>query len=101
MLKISLALPGAERKRTIENAPATAIPLPRLPFTSIIITWTITGRSAVVTAKLFDEEFLNIWARDRMRPQKSDTAVHIAKALGVIPEVIILEKIELSTIISP
>ena len=49
---ISLPLPGAERKRTREKAPATAMPAPMLPLTIRITTATTGGRVARVTAKL-------------------------------------------------
>jgi hypothetical protein len=52
MAQISLAVPGAERKRTSENVPATATPAPRLPLTMRMMTLTTAGSSASVTAKL-------------------------------------------------
>ena len=100
MLKISLALPGAERNLTSEKAPATATPVPRLPFTSIITTSTITGNSAVVTAKLLEDGFLKLWDKYKISQHKSETAVHIAKLTGVIPSVKKKKKTELSTVIS-
>ena len=51
-IPISLAEPGAERKRTSEKAPATATPAPTFPFTIIITIHTVAGRSASVTTKL-------------------------------------------------
>ena len=48
---ISLACPGTERKRTSENAPATATPVPILPFTSMITICTIAGSVASVRTK--------------------------------------------------
>ena len=50
--RISRAVPGAERKRTSENVPATATPAPMLPLTISITTHTMPGSSASVTAKL-------------------------------------------------
>ena len=47
-----LALPGMDRKRTRLNAPITATPAPRFPFTSIITTCTITGSRIRVIRKL-------------------------------------------------
>lgn len=52
MAHISRAVPGTERKRTRLNAPATATPVPTLPFTIIITTHTTAGSSASVTTKL-------------------------------------------------
>ena len=49
---ISLAEPGAERKRTREKVPATATPAPMLPLTIRITTLTMAGSVASVTAKL-------------------------------------------------
>ena len=49
---ISLAVPGAERKRTRLKAPATATPVPTLPFTIMMTTQTTVGSSARVTIKL-------------------------------------------------
>ena len=43
------ALVAAERNRTRLNAPETATPAPRLPFTSRMMTCTIAGSSASVT----------------------------------------------------
>ena len=50
MQVMSRAEPAAERNRTRLNAPETATPAPRLPFTSSMITCTIAGSSASVTA---------------------------------------------------
>ena len=52
MVPISFAVPGTERKRTSENAPATATPAPTFPFTIMITMQTIAGSIASVTAKL-------------------------------------------------
>ena len=49
---ISLAEPGAERKRTSEKVPATATPAPMLPLTIRMMTLTTAGSIASVTAKL-------------------------------------------------
>ena len=48
---ISVAVPGAERKRTRLNAPATATPAPMFPFTAMMTTHTIVGRIASVPMK--------------------------------------------------
>ena len=50
-LPMSLALPGIERKRTRLNTPMTAMPTPRLPFTSVMTIWTMSGSRASVTTK--------------------------------------------------
>ena len=50
-LPISRELPGTERKRTRLNAPITATPVPRFPFTIMITAWTMAGRSASVMIK--------------------------------------------------
>ena len=60
IVTISFAEPGALRKRTRLNAPATATPAPILPFTIIITTHTTAGRSASVTRKLFVCSFLKL-----------------------------------------
>ena len=52
MVPISRAVPGTERKRTNEKAPATATPAPTLPLTIIITTHTTAGSMARVTTKL-------------------------------------------------
>lgn len=49
---ISLAEPGAERKRTSEKVPATATPAPMLPETIRITALTMPGSVARVTEKL-------------------------------------------------
>ena len=51
--RISLEVPGTDRNRTRENAPATATALPRDPFVMKITVATIAGRSARVTTKFF------------------------------------------------
>lgn len=51
-IDISFAVPGIERNRTRLNAPATATPVPTLPFTSMMTVQTIAGRSASVMTKL-------------------------------------------------
>ena len=51
-LLISLALPGRERNRTRLNAPITATPVPRFPFTIMITICTMTGSTARVIRKL-------------------------------------------------
>ena len=53
IIPISRALPGAERKRTRLNAPATATPAPIFPLTSIMTIWTTAGIIANVTTKLW------------------------------------------------
>ena len=52
-LPMSFALPGMERKRTRLNTPITAMPAPRLPFTSVMTICTMSGRSASVPTKFF------------------------------------------------
>ena len=53
-LPMSFALPGMKRKRTRLNTPITAMPAPRLPFTSVITICTMSGSSASVTTKFFE-----------------------------------------------
>ena len=53
MAAISRAVPGAERNRTRLKAPATAMPAPMLPLTSIMTACTTAGRIASVTARLW------------------------------------------------
>lgn len=53
MVPISFALPGTDRKRTREKAPATATPAPTFPLTIMMTTHTTAGSSASVTTKLF------------------------------------------------
>jgi hypothetical protein len=48
IVEISFAVPGTERKRTKLKAPATAIPAPSCPFTMMITTLTMAGRSEIV-----------------------------------------------------
>ena len=43
-----------ERKRTRLNTPITAMPAPRLPFTSVMTICTMSGKSASVTTKFFE-----------------------------------------------
>ena len=50
-LVISLELPGMDRNRTSENAPATATPVPTLPFTSMITACTSMGSRIRVIRK--------------------------------------------------
>ena len=50
-LVISLELPGMDRNRTSENAPATATPVPTLPFTSMITACTSMGSRISVIRK--------------------------------------------------
>ena len=56
---ISRAVPGTERKRTREKAPATATPAPTFPLTIMITTQTTAGSSASVTRKLREQSFLS------------------------------------------
>lgn len=49
---ISFAFPGAERNLMRAKAPAKAIPIPMLSFTTRITTATTAGRSATVETKL-------------------------------------------------
>ena len=65
---ISFAVPGAERKRTRLKAPITAIPAPMFPFTTIIITQTIAGRSAIVRTKLFVYLFFTVYPNAIISP---------------------------------
>ena len=58
MKQISFADPAAERNRTRLKAPATATPVPILPLTIIMTTWTTVGRIARASAKLWDVLFL-------------------------------------------
>ena len=51
---ISFAFPGTERKRTSENAPATAIPVPTLPLTIKITVSTMAGSRRIESRKLLD-----------------------------------------------
>lgn len=60
ILPISRALPGTERKRTRLKAPRTAMPVPRLPLTSIITICTIAGSNASVITKFLVYVFLYI-----------------------------------------
>ena len=53
-LPISFAEPGILRKRTRLNTPITAMPAPRLPFTSVMTICTMSGKSANVTTKFFE-----------------------------------------------
>ena len=57
---MSFALPGMERKRTRLNTPITAMPAPRLPFTSVITICTMSGNSASVTTKFFEYVWRNM-----------------------------------------
>ena len=59
-LPMSFALPGMERKRTRLNTPITAMPAPRLPFTSVITICTMSGSSASVTTKFFEYVWRNM-----------------------------------------
>ena len=52
IVPISFAVPGTERKRTSEKAPATATPAPTLPFTIMMTMHTTAGSIASVIAKL-------------------------------------------------
>ena len=49
---ISLAFPAAERKRTSEKAPATAMPVPTLPLTIMITVVTMIGSTTREIRKL-------------------------------------------------
>ena len=53
-MPISFAVPGALRKRTRLNAPATATPAPMLPLTIMMITCTMAGSIARVSTKLWE-----------------------------------------------
>ena len=90
---ISFAVPGAERKRTRLNAPATATPAPRLPFASMMTSCTTAGKIASVTAKLcvVRERYMETSAVPT--PSSSDTAVQMRNETSVNS----LPKIELST----
>ena len=55
IIQISFAVPGADLNLTKLKAPATAIPAPILPFTSMITSATHAGIKAVVIKKLLDE----------------------------------------------
>ena len=72
IMEISLAVPGAERNRTREKAPATAIPAPILPFTIMITTATIAGKVKSVIRKLFVVRFLYEYVAARNAPISRD-----------------------------
>ena len=76
-MPISLALPGALRKRIRPKAPATATPAPMLPFTIMMIICTMAGSMARVTTKLWEYLDLNILSAAAPRPSSSETAVQI------------------------
>ena len=75
MLPMSPALPGMERKRTKLKAPATAMPAPMLPFTSMITICTIDGRSASATTKFLLYRPFSIWMQAMHSPNRRDAAV--------------------------
>ena len=63
---ISLALPGALRKRIRPKAPATATPAPMLPLTSMMMSCTMAGSRARVTTKL--REYLDLYMLSAATP---------------------------------
>ena len=77
---ISFAVPGADLNLTRLNAPATATPAPIFPFTAMMTTHTIAGRTAKVTTKLLLYLFLNICTKARTRPIARDDATGTRKS---------------------
>ena len=67
--EISFAFPAAERNRTRENAPATAIPVPMFPFTIRTTVVTMTGRITRERKKLRLTVFFTETASAVMKPQ--------------------------------
>ena len=102
---MSMALPGTERNLTKLNAPITATPVPMFPFTSIITTCTITGRSARVIIKLFVFFCLKLNANAIIRPSTNEAAVQkinsfvviAATVVSVVVTVVAARIVELST----
>ena len=83
IMAISRAVPGAERKRTSEKAPATATPAPTLPLTSRITSATEGGSRARVTKKLLDERERTKQSDEKRMPQSSAAPRQRKKAAGV------------------
>ena len=76
MLTISLAEPGALRKRTSEKVPITAMPAPTLSLTSIMTIWTITGISIIESENPLLCLFLKPDAHAITAPSANDTSEH-------------------------
>ena len=83
-MQISFAVPGAERKRTKLNAPAIAIPAPRLPLTIAITIATAAGISADAIKNDFDERVRKKHINERIMPVTIAEPMLIKNVAGVI-----------------
>ncbi len=83
IVDISLLVPGVLRKRTSENAPMIATPVPRFPLTSRIIVWMMAGNRTMDEMKLFEYVFLIVYAPAITKPQNKDAARHVANCVTV------------------
>ena len=89
---ISRAVPGAERKRTRLNAPATATPAPTLPLTIMMTTQTTAGRSASVRIKLLVNRERYMYVNARIRPISREQPIQSRKSGMLMTAVILLSK---------
>ena len=78
MVPMSRAEPGRLRNRTSPKAPITAMPVPRLPFTSRMTICTISGSSATVTTNPLATRFLYCANAAHTSPSTSAVPLHIA-----------------------
>ena len=83
-VQISLAVPGTERNLTRLNAPATAIPVPMLPLTIMMITLMIAGSSASVMTKLLVYLVLYMYVKAITSPRSSAVPVAIPNCAKLI-----------------
>ena len=95
---ISRAVPAAERKRTREKVPATATPAPRLPLTIMMMTLTMAGRVASVTAKLLVGRAYIRYTTVRIKPSTRAETMQIRKPDTVMVPAASLARIASSTV---
>lgn len=81
---MSFAFPGIERKRTSENAPITATPVPMFPLTIVITVDTIIGSKTSEARKLFFAFDFKLAEAAMISPQTNEAARHIKKLFTVI-----------------
>ena len=86
---ISLALPGADRKRTREKVPATATPAPMLPLTIMITVLTTAGSRASAAAKLRVQRFFLAYTKASSAPRASAEDVR-SRNSGIVRDSVLL-----------
>ena len=89
MKQMSRAEPGALRKRTSENAPATATPAPTLPLTIMMTTATMAGRMESASTKERVARPFREYTHESRRPRTRAAAM--AASIGTMASEVVVE----------